>query len=166
MPYAFLLKYLETRCLPIRQVSPSRLCQKMKYFVSKRGLSLNPDTIHRNLVKIITILGGIAAGVLFFLAVIFALASTVQATFSRLIISGMLFLVGAAIIAGIYYTTRKATTVVQRVEFSGQMKASTIKCPNCGAAVDANRIKIVSGVPYATCPYCGTTFEVTEEPKW
>jgi hypothetical protein len=117
-------------------------------------------------VKILTILGGIAAGVLFFLAVIFALASTVQATASRLIISGMMFLVGVAIIAGIYYTTRKAKTVVQRVEFSGQMKAASIKCPNCGASVDANQIKIVSGVPYATCPYCGKTFEVTEEPKW
>lgn len=116
--------------------------------------------------KILTILGGIAAGALFFFAVIFALASTVQATASRLIISGMLFLVGIAIIAGIYFVIRKPKTVIQQVEVSGQMKASTIKCPNCGASVDANKIKIVSGVPYATCPYCGTTFEVTEEPKW
>jgi Zn finger protein HypA/HybF involved in hydrogenase expression len=115
-------------------------------------------------VKIITILGGIAAGVLFFLAVIFALASAYNIT--RLVTSGMLFLIGAAIVAGIYYTTRKPETVIQKVELSGQMKAATIKCPNCGASVDANKIKIVSGVPYATCPYCGTTFEVTEEPKW
>jgi predicted RNA-binding Zn-ribbon protein involved in translation (DUF1610 family) len=117
-------------------------------------------------VKIIQILGAIAVAVLFFLAVIFALASTVQATTSRLIISGMLFIVGIAVIAGIYVTTRKPKTVIQNLELSGQMKAATIKCPNCGASVDANKIKIVQGVPYATCPYCGTTFEVTEEPKW
>ena len=116
--------------------------------------------------KVITIIGGIAVAVLFFFAVIFALASTVQATASRLIISGMLFIIGVAVIAGIYYTTRKPKTVIQHLEVSGQMKAATIKCPHCGAAVDANKIKIVSGVPYATCPYCGTTFEVTEEPKW
>ncbi len=116
--------------------------------------------------KAITIIGGIAVAVLFFFAVIFALASTVQASASRLIISGMLFVIGVAVIAGIYYTTRKPKTVIQHLEVSGQMKAATIKCPNCGAAVDANKIKIVSGVPYATCPYCGTTFEVTEEPKW
>jgi DNA-directed RNA polymerase subunit RPC12/RpoP len=78
----------------------------------------------------------------------------------------MLFIIGIAVVVGIYYTTRKPKTIIQQLEVSGQMKAASIKCPNCGAAVDANLIKIVSGVPYATCPYCGTTFEVAEEPKW
>ena len=116
--------------------------------------------------KILTVLGGIAVAVIFFFAVIFALAAPVQATFTRLLTSGFLFIIGVAIIIGIYYTTRKPKTVIQRVEVSGQMRAASIKCPNCGASVDTNQIKIVSGVPYATCPYCGTTFEVTEEPKW
>ena len=115
--------------------------------------------------KIVTILGAIAVAVVFFFAVIFALAASVQATLTRLVTSGILFVIGVAIIVGIYYTTRKPKTVIQRLEVSGQMKAASIKCPNCSASV-ANSIKIVSGVPYATCPYCGTTFEVTEEPKW
>ena len=117
-------------------------------------------------VKIITILGGIAVAVVFFFAVIFALAASVQSTLTRLVASSILFIIGVAIIVGIYYTTRKPKTVIQRLEVSGQMKAASIKCPNCGASVDAKQIKIVSGVPYATCPYCGTTFEVIEEPKW
>ena len=116
--------------------------------------------------KIVTVLGAIAVAVVFFFAVIFALAASVQATLTRLITSGILFIIGVTIIVGIYYTTRKPKTVIQRLEVSGQMKAASIKCPNCGAAVEPNQIKIVSGVPYATCPYCGTTFEVTEEPKW
>ena len=116
--------------------------------------------------KIITILGAIAVAVVFFFAVIFALAASVQATFTRLVTSGILFVIGVAIIVGIYYATRKPKTIIQRVEVSGQMKAVSIKCPNCSASIDANSIKIVSGVPYATCPYCGNTFEVTEEPKW
>jgi DNA-directed RNA polymerase subunit RPC12/RpoP len=116
--------------------------------------------------RIIAVLGGIAVAVLFFFASIFALAASVQATTTRLITSGLLFITGIVIIVGIYYTTRKPKTVIQQLEVSGQMKAASIKCPNCGASVDTNLIKIVSGVPYATCPYCGTTFEVTEEPKW
>jgi hypothetical protein len=116
--------------------------------------------------KLIAILGGIAVAILFFFAVIFALAATVQASTERLAVSGMLFILGIAVIVGIYFTTRKQKTVIQQLEVSGQMKAATIKCPNCSASVDVNRIKIVSGVPYVTCPYCGTTFEVTEEPKW
>jgi DNA-directed RNA polymerase subunit RPC12/RpoP len=117
-------------------------------------------------VKIITVLGAIAVAVVFFFAVIFALAASVQATLTRLVTSGILFVIGVALIVGVYFTTRKPKTVIQRLEVSGQMKAASIKCPNCGASVDPNQIKIVSGVPYATCPYCGTTFEVTEEPKW
>ena len=121
--------------------------------------------------KAIAILGAIAATVLFFLAVIFALASsyvglTAQAVQSRVLTSAILFVVGLAVIAGIYYLTRKPKTVIQQLEISGQMKAAQIKCPNCGGSIDANQIKIVSGVPYIKCPYCGTTFEVTEEPKW
>jgi DNA-directed RNA polymerase subunit RPC12/RpoP len=117
-------------------------------------------------VKIIAVLGAIAVAVVFFFAVIFALAASVQVTLTRLVTSGILFIIGVTLIVGIYYTTRKPKTVIQRLEVSGQMKAASIKCPNCGASVNPNQIKIVSGVPYATCPYCGTTFEVTEEPKW
>ena len=118
--------------------------------------------------KIIKVLGAIAIVVLFFFAAIFALASAaeflpLEQRISRLIVALMLFIIAVAI--G-YYITRKPKTVIQRVEVSGQMKASTITCPNCGASVDANSIRIISGVPYATCPYCGTTFEITEEPKW
>jgi predicted Zn finger-like uncharacterized protein len=117
-------------------------------------------------VKAITILGAIAVAVLFFFAIVFALAASVQATATRLVTSGLLFIIGLAVIVGIYYVTRKPKTVIQRLEVSGQMKAEAIKCPNCSASIDANQIKIVSGVPYVKCPYCGTTFEVTEEPKW
>ena len=116
--------------------------------------------------KAITIVGAIAVAVLFFFAIVFALAASIQATATRLITSGLLFIIGLAVIVGIYYVTRKPKTVIQRLEVSGQMKAASIKCPNCSASIDANQIKIVSGVPYVKCPYCGTTFEVTEEPKW
>ena len=121
--------------------------------------------------RILPIIGGIAAAILFFFAVIFALASsyiglTAQAAQYRLITSGILFIVGLVVIVGIYYVTRKPKTVIQRLEVSGEMKAAQIKCPNCGGSISPNEIKIVSGVPYVKCPYCGITFEVTEEPKW
>ena len=131
------------------------------------GIKFKSAEVTPNLImRAITIIGAIAAAVLFFFAVVFALAASVQATASRLITSGLLFIIGLALILGIYYLTRKPKTVIQQLEISGQMKGAAIKCPNCGASIDANQIKIVSGVPYVTCPYCGTTFEVTEEPKW
>jgi len=55
---------------------------------------------------------------------------------------------------------------VQKLEVPGKIKVQAIKCPNCSASMDMNQIKIVDGVPLAKCPYCGHTFEITEEPKW
>jgi len=114
-------------------------------------------------VKIITVLGAIAVAVLFFFGIIFAVAASVAFTSTRLIVAASLFIVGFGIA---YYVSKQSKTIIQKVELSGQMQAVTLKCPNCSASIDANSIKIVSGVPYATCPYCGHTFEVAEEPKW
>lgn len=123
------------------------------------------------------ILGIIAAAmllllgvILLFFGIIFAIASSVADTTSRLntavflFVGSIMFFVTGAVMA--YFVNKKPKTVIQRLEVSGEMKAVALKCPNCSASVDANRIKIVSGVPYATCNYCGHTFEVAEEPKW
>ncbi len=108
-----------------------------------------------------TVLGAIAIAVLLFFGIVFALASVYAPT--RLVVATLLFVVSFGIA---YYITRKPKTIIQRLELSGQMKAVALKCPNCSASVNSEKIKIVSGVPYATCPYCGQTFEITEEPKW
>ena len=108
-----------------------------------------------------TALGAIVIAVLLFFGVIFALASVYAPT--RLYVAVFLFVV--AFVIG-FYVTRKPKTIIQKVEFSGEMKAVSIKCPNCSGSIDSKSIEIKDGVPYATCPYCGHTFEVTEEPKW
>ena len=115
-----------------------------------------------------TMFGSVAMAILLFFGVIFALSTSSElidqeTANMRLLIAGMMFVV-ALVIA--YYITRSSKTIVQKLEVSGDMKAVAIKCPHCSASMDANAIKMVQGVPYATCPYCGHTFEVTEEPKW
>jgi predicted Zn finger-like uncharacterized protein len=135
------------------------------------GLTLNLKLIKQLVMKLLAVLGGIGAVVVLFFAVIFAMASSYaglsqQAAQSRILTSVILFIVGAIIIGGVYYISRKPKTVIQHLELSGQMKAAPIKCPNCGGSIGADQIKITQGVPYVKCPYCGTTFEVAEEPKW
>ena len=126
----------------------------------KGKVKLLDATPHIN-VKIITVLGAIAVAVLFFFGLIFAIAAAYNPL--RLLTSAVLLITGIVIA---YYITRKPKTVIHQLELSGQMKAAALKCPNCSASVDATQIKIVQGVPYATCTYCGNTFEITEEPKW
>ena len=108
-----------------------------------------------------TALGTILVAVLFFFGIIFALASAYVP--SRLVVATLLFVSGFGIA---YYITRKPKTIIQKLELSGRMSAVALKCPNCSASVNTDQIKIVSGVPYATCSYCEQTFEVVEEPKW
>ncbi len=107
--------------------------------------------------------GIIVSAILFFFAIIFALAASVAATLPRMATAAMMFVVAVGIL---YYISRQPKTIVQRLEVSGEMKAVALKCPNCSASLSANNIRIISGVPYVTCRYCGHTFEVTEEPKW
>ncbi len=121
--------------------------------------------------KITVVLGAIASVVLLFFGFIFLLSAgsialTGEQQLLRLVEGAILLLVGFALVYVAYAFSRKPTTIIQQLELSGQMKAAPIKCPNCGGSVDPKIIKIVTGVPYATCPYCGKSFEVAEEPKW
>jgi DNA-directed RNA polymerase subunit RPC12/RpoP len=121
--------------------------------------------------KISTILGAIIVAILFFFGLIFTLSAGASSLTSdqrtlRIIEGVILLSAGLGLAYVTYVFSRKPTTIIHQVELSGQMKATPLKCPTCSASVDADKIKIVSGVPYATCPYCGNTFEVAEEPKW
>jgi len=41
-----------------------------------------------------------------------------------------------------------------------------MNCKNCGGALKADNVKMLAGAPTVACPYCGTTYQLTEEPKW
>jgi hypothetical protein len=82
---------------------------------------------------------------------------------------GVLFLAGGA---GLVYAATRAgkTEVVQQVtmnvDLPGNTQISQVTCRNCGGALKPENIKMVAGAPMVECPYCGTTYQMTEEPKW
>jgi hypothetical protein len=84
-------------------------------------------------------------------------------------IVGVLFLAGGA---GLVYAGARAgkTEVVQQVNMNvdlpGQTQISQMTCRNCGGALKPENVKMVAGAPMVVCPYCGTTYQLTEEPKW
>ncbi|MBG0770779.1 MAG: hypothetical protein H0S82_03675 [Anaerolineaceae bacterium] len=53
-----------------------------------------------------------------------------------------------------------------QVDLPGDVSMDTIKCKSCGAPLKAEDIKMVAGAPVVECPNCGTTYQLTEEPKW
>jgi uncharacterized membrane protein len=52
------------------------------------------------------------------------------------------------------------------VDLPGDVNMETIKCKACGAPLSPEDIKMVAGAPVVECPNCGTTYQLTEEPKW
>lgn len=53
-----------------------------------------------------------------------------------------------------------------KIDLSGDVNLDTLKCKSCGGTLTSDNIKLVAGAPFVTCPYCNTTYQLTEEPKW
>ena len=81
----------------------------------------------------------------------------------------ILALIGFALI---FFGTRVSTTsdqpdnVTLKIDLPGNVGMDTIKCKSCGGTLGPENIKMVAGAPVVTCPFCGTTYQLTEEPKW
>jgi hypothetical protein len=56
--------------------------------------------------------------------------------------------------------------VTLNVDLPAQTKIEAMTCRNCGGALKAENIKMIAGAPTVECPYCGTTYQLVEEPKW
>ncbi len=52
------------------------------------------------------------------------------------------------------------------LDLPGKVQMDTMKCLSCGAPLTPDDIKMINGAPVVTCPNCGTTYQLTEEPKW
>ncbi|HEY9077417.1 MAG TPA: hypothetical protein VIO61_12870 [Anaerolineaceae bacterium] len=63
-------------------------------------------------------------------------------------------------------TSGDTTNVTVKVDLPGNVRMDSIKCKSCGGVLSEDNIKLVSGAPVVTCPYCKTVYQLTEEPKW
>jgi hypothetical protein len=59
-----------------------------------------------------------------------------------------------------------AENVTLKIDLPANVNMDTLKCKQCGGALTMDNIKMVAGAPVVNCPYCGTTYQLTEEPKW
>jgi hypothetical protein len=59
-----------------------------------------------------------------------------------------------------------AQNITYKVDLPAQTKIEEMKCRSCGGSLKADNIKMLAGAPTVECPFCGTTYQLTEEPKW
>jgi hypothetical protein len=85
------------------------------------------------------------------------------------IVLGAIALVGGilmVVIAARKTRQETAQNVTLKVDLPGDTKIEQMKCKSCGGVLTADNIKMVNGAPMVTCPFCGTVYQLTEEPKW
>lgn len=85
------------------------------------------------------------------------------------IIIGFLFIGGGVYL--IYLAGRgkmgaPTENVTIKVDLPGNVKLDTLKCKFCGGDLSMDNIKMIAGAPVVNCPYCHSTYQLTEEPKW
>lgn len=86
-----------------------------------------------------------------------------------LLYGGILGMVGLAMIfigSRLKDPSPEVTNVSVNIDLPGEVGMDTIKCTSCGGTLSEKDIKMVAGAPVVTCPFCGTTYQLTEKPKW
>ncbi|MBE0669736.1 MAG: hypothetical protein IH588_04035 [Anaerolineales bacterium] len=114
---------------------------------------------------------------LFVYGILSVIGSTASAGNSSWLGFGIVFaLTGAAFLgSGIFLIVRSQAkgqaggggdNITYKIDLPSQTKVEQLKCSSCGGGLKAENVKMIAGAPTVECPFCGTTYQLTEEPKW
>lgn len=113
----------------------------------------------------------IFAAILIFFGVLF-----IWATFSPEGQIGWLFVGSISVAIGfgiIWFAGRskagaagQGENVTLKIDLSGDVNLETMKCQSCGGALTADNIQMLAGAPVVNCPFCNSSYQLSEEPKW
>lgn len=105
------------------------------------------------------------AAILVFFGFIFIAGSQGQVV--RIIVGVILLGAGAAFV----YLVRSRpepsqTTVVQKIDLSGDVNLEEMRCQSCNAPLDRESLEVRAGAIFVHCPYCDASYQFEEKPKW
>ncbi|MBN1920658.1 MAG: hypothetical protein JW892_05395 [Anaerolineae bacterium] len=107
----------------------------------------------------------IIAAVLAFFGLMFVVG--MEGEILRLVI-GLVLMAGAGVM--IYLTKmrprKQETTIVQKIDLSGDVTLEQMRCRSCNGALSKDNIEVRAGAIFVNCPYCGTSYQIEEAPKW
>jgi uncharacterized protein with PIN domain len=62
--------------------------------------------------------------------------------------------------------TEQPQEIVQKIDLSGDIELETLKCQKCGGELQKDSVSVREGAVFIDCPYCGSAYQMVEEPKW
>ncbi len=86
-----------------------------------------------------------------------------SAVFGLLLVGGGVYLIS---LAGRGKMGAPTQNVTLNVDLPANVNMETLKCKSCGGTLTMDNIQMVAGAPVVNCPYCHSTYQLTEEPKW
>ncbi len=119
--------------------------------------------------RAIKIISFIVAGILIFFGVLFIWgAFSPQGSTSWIFIGVITVLIGLALIWFASQVKAKPadTNVTYNIDLPSDVKMDSFKCESCGGALTMDNVQMVAGAPVVSCPYCNSTYQLKEEPKW
>ena len=112
----------------------------------------------------------VVAGILIFFGVIFVWGAFGPSGggFTYILIGIISALIGLGLLfwASRQKKAAEVQNVTYKVDLPGNVEMDTMKCKACGGTIGPDNIQMVNGAPVVTCPYCHTSYQLTEEPKW
>ncbi len=83
----------------------------------------------------------------------------------RLVV-GVVLLAAAGALIWLALQQKSETTIVQKIDLSGDVKLEQLTCKSCGGTLGKDSVSVRAGGVFVNCQYCGATYQIEEEPKW
>jgi hypothetical protein len=88
-----------------------------------------------------------------------------QGQTGRLII-GLVLMGAGGLLVAVSRMRPKQTTVVQKIDLTGDISTQELKCKNCGSTLTNKSVQVRAGAIFISCEFCGTQYQLEEAPKW
>ena len=90
-----------------------------------------------------------------------------QGVLMRIVVGVVLFVAAGALVwLAMHRVPHSTTTVVQKIDLSGDVHLEDMTCRSCGGSLSEKSVAVRAGAVFVNCEFCGTAYQIEEEPKW
>ena len=105
------------------------------------------------------------AALLMVLGLLFVVGA--QGQIMRIVVGAVLLAAAGALIwLALQNPKPSVTTVVQKIDLSGDVNLQDLTCRACGGTLGKDSVAVKAGAVFVNCQYCGAAYQIEEEPKW
>jgi len=105
------------------------------------------------------------AALLGLLGLVFVAGS--QGASGRILVGIVLFAAAGALVwLAMHRVPQITTTVVQKIDLSGNVHVQDLTCRSCGGNLSKKSVSVQAGAVFVNCEFCGASYQLEEDPKW